>query len=524
MTVWLPVAAQDQEVLKAAMLLGGAAAEGEIDQSIVDMLEARKGRPVKINSNSLRGSAILNDYQVAVIRDYRASAGDILSWEELSLLEGFTKADVEVLKPFLSLASSRLPGASDTVRFKAQALVRATFTSAGGKVKMSGRNWRAGGALRCAEGFRKWDGTFFGETGFGNHRIVAGDYKIRFAEGLALWTGFSMDNLSTVDAFVKRAQGISPVWSFTSSSVQRGLAYEYSATRWRASALASFDKTFGARAEYLGRHFQAGLTAGTSASAKLMISADAKLNLKGALISGEVAYRNGGFAGIMALKSSLGEYFKLGLQGRMIPVKYSGKKNGEYAAAAGLEFMSRKVLASLTADAALLPIPYSDPNRFQLRMYGRALWQINDKWSLEGRVTERYRNYERPRTALRLHLSRVQGPWNANLRGEAVWCEKTGLLTYAEGGYKGESLAAWLRVTGFLADKWNDRIYVYERDAPGSFSVPAYYGKGLSLSAVGNVKHKFKYLTVKFYARGVYAIKSGSKPAPALNLQLVVDY
>lgn len=524
LTVWLPVTAQDQEVLKAAMLLGGAAAEEEIDQSLVDMLEARKGRPVRINANSLRGSAILSDYQVAVIRDYRATAGDILSWEELSLLEGFTKADVEVLKPFLSLASSQLPGASDTLKIKAQALVRATLTSAGGKVKISGRNWRAGGAVRCADGFKKWDGTFYGEASPGNHRIVAGDYKIRFAEGLALWTGFSMDNLSTVDAFIKRAQGISPVWSFSSSSVQRGLAYEYNATRLRASAFASFDKTFGARAEYLGRHFQAGLTAGTSASAKLMVSADAKLNLKGTLISGEVAYRNGGFAGIMALKGSLGEYFRLGLQGRMIPVKYSGKKNGEYAGAAGLEFNNRKVLASLTTDAALLPIPYTDPGRFQLRMYGRALWQINDIWSLEGRVTERYRNYERPRTALRLHLSHIQGRWNANLRGEAVWCEKTGFLTYVEGGYKGEWLTAWLRVTGFLADKWNDRIYVYERDAPGSFSVPAYYGKGLSLSAVGNMKYRFKYFTLKFYARGAYTIKSGSKPAPAINLQLMLDF
>lgn len=524
LTFALPAAAQDQEVLKAAMLLGGTATEEEIDQSLVDMLEAWKGRPVKINSNSLRGSAILSDYQVAVIRDYRATAGDILSWEELSLLEGFTKADVDVLKPFLSLASSRLPGAADTVKIKAQALVRATLASAGGKAKVSGRQWRAGGAVRCAEGFKKWDGTFFGEASLGNHRIVAGDYKIRFAEGLALWTGFSMDNLSTVDAFVKRAQGISPVWSFTSSSVQRGLAYEYSATRWRASAFASFDKTFGARGEYLGRHFQAGLTAGTSTTSKLILSADAKLNLRGAIVSGEVAYKNGGFAGIMAFKTSLGEYFKLGLQGRMIPVKYSGKKNGEYAGAAGLEFNNHKVLASLTADAALLPIPYKDPHRFQLRVYGRALWQINEIWSLEGRVTERFRNYERPRTAIRLHLSRVQGPWNANLRGEAVWCEKTGLLTYAEGGYKGESLAAWLRVTGFLADKWNDRIYVYERDAPGSFSVPAYYGKGMSLSAVGNIKHKFKYFTVKFYVRGAYTIKSRSKPAPALNLQLVLDF
>ena len=94
----IPVAAQDQEVLRAAMLLGGASSEEEVDQAIVEQLEAMRGRRVRVNSNHLRASAILSDYQVAVIRDYRASSGDILSWTELSLLEGFTQADVEVLR------------------------------------------------------------------------------------------------------------------------------------------------------------------------------------------------------------------------------------------------------------------------------------------------------------------------------------------------------------------------------------------------------------------------------------------
>ena len=86
----IPVAAQDQEVLRAAMLLGGASSEEEVDQAIVEQLEAMRGRRVRVNSNHLRASAILSDYQVAVIRDYRASSGDILSWTELSLLEGFS--------------------------------------------------------------------------------------------------------------------------------------------------------------------------------------------------------------------------------------------------------------------------------------------------------------------------------------------------------------------------------------------------------------------------------------------------
>ncbi len=515
----IPSAAQDQEVLRAAMLLGGASTEEEVDQSLVDQLEALRGRRVRVNSDHLRASAILSDYQVAVIRDYRASSGDILSWTELSLLEGFTQADIEVLRPFLSLESSRLPGAADTIKTKAQALLRGTLNSAGGKVKVTGRSWRAGGALRCGDNFKKWDGTFYGEASFRNHRVVAGDYKIRFAEGLGLWTGFSMDNLSTVDAFLKRAQGISPVWSFSSSGVQRGLAYEYSSRHWRAQAFGAFDRTFGVHGEYLGRHFQAGFTAASG----LLLSADAKVNLKGVIVSGEVAFRNGTFAGKSAIKASLGEYFRLAVQGRIIPVKYSGKKNGEYAAAAGLEFNNRKVLASITADAAMLPIPYTDPGRFQLRGYGRTLWNITEIWSMEGRITERYRNYEPPRTDLRADIKFASGLFLSTFRAEAVRCDSWGFLGYLEGGYKSEAISAYLRVTGFKIDRWTDRIYVYERDAPGSFSVPAYYGRGVSISAMGNIKHRFKYFTLKFYARGAYTFKNGSKPAPVLNLQLMLD-
>ena len=515
----LPAAAQEPEVLRAAMLLGGAASEEEVDQSLVDQLEALRGRRVRVNSEHLRASAILSDYQVAVIRDYRASSGDILSWTELSLLEGFDMKLVEALKPFLSLESSRLPGAADTVRTKAQAMLRGTLSSAGGKVKVTGRSWRTGGAIRCGEGFKKWDGTFFGEASFGNHRVVAGDYKVRFSEGLALWTGFSMESLSTVDAFLRSAQGISPVWSFTSSGVQRGLAYEFCSSRWRAQAFGSFDRTFGARGEYLGRHFQAGFTAASG----LLLEADAKLNLRGVIISGELAFRNGAFAGKTALKASLGEYFRLAVQGRVIPVKFSGKKNGEYAAAAGLEFNKRKVLASVTADAAMLPIPYTDPGRFQLRAYGRALWHITDKWSLEGRITERYRNYEAARTDFRADTRFTSGPWLTVLRLEAVNCNSWGFLGYLEGGFKKEVLSAYLRATGFLIDSWDDRIYVYERDAPGTFSVPAYYGRGVSVSATGAARWRIgRRFDFRVNLRTAGLFRTGRPFTPTLNIQIQI--
>lgn len=514
---------QDQDVIRAAMYLSGAGSAEELDQSLVEMLESFKGRAVYVNGGTLRASAILSDYQVAVIRDYRSRSGDILSWEELSLLDGFSRAGVEALRPFLSLYSSRLPGAVDTVHTVIQTQLRATLKSAGGKLNVTGRNYSTGGAVRCSENFKKWDGTFFGEVTVGKFTILAGDYKLRFAEGLALWSGFSMESLSTVDAFAKRSQGISPVWSYNSSQVQRGVAGEFTSARWRATAFASFDRTFGARAEYLGRRFQAGITGATMAGVPYMVSADAKLNLKGSLITGEAAFRKGSAAGKITLVMPLGESFRLALQGRVIPSKYSGKKYGEYAFAAGVDYRGRRLHSSVTADASLLPIPSADPRRLQVRSYAKLLWKISQIWSVEGRVSERYRNYESPRTDLRLHAAFVQGPWNGNARVEGVWCQEFGLLGYLEGGYKSTSLGAWLRFTAFKADKWNDRIYVYERDAPGSFNVPAYYGKGCTISIVGNWKHKFRYLTLKAYIRGAYMFRYGRTPAPTLNVSLLSD-
>lgn len=46
----------------------------------------------------------------------------------------------------------------------------------------------------------------------------------------------------------------------------------------------------------------------------------------------------------------------------------------------------------------------------------------------------------------------------------------------------------YIRGTIFNASNWADRIYCYERDLPGSFSVPAFYGRGGSLSSLIGLK------------------------------------
>ena len=66
----------------------------------------------------------------------------------------------------------------------------------------------------------------------------------------------------------------------------------------------------------------------------------------------------------------------------------------------------------------------------------------------------------------------------AQMRVNGLYNKSLGLLGYLEGGWKPDRMAVYFRAGIFRIDSWQDRIYAYERDAPGNFNVPAYYGRG----------------------------------------------
>lgn len=514
----LALHAQDERVTRAALYLSGASCEEEIPSDWIERLEA--ARPVRINSPYLRAGLLLSDYQVACIRDYRSTGGDILSAQELALVDGFSWEAAEALAPFLLFDSARLPGNVDTVRIHGSALVRSTRSTLGAKAKMSGESWAVGGAWRGEE----W--TLHAEGAFRRWRVLAGDMHTRWGQGLAAWTGFSMESLSTLDAFIKRSTGLTPSGSYSSANSVRGLGVDCSLPHWRAAAFAGLDGNWAAHLDHLWRRGQLGLT---YASGKF--SLDGKCNLGGLDLAGEAALGNGAAAGKLAAAGKAGERWSWAAQGRLLPSRFTGRKYGEYALAAGWRYRDHYNaetpghLASLTLDAAFLPIPGTDPRRIQLRAYGIWQWQITPLWLLDVRLTERYRNYEAARTDFRTDVKFTGSPWLSILRLEAVRCDGWGVLSYLEGGYKGTKTAIYLRATGFYTTAWAARIYCYERDAPGTFSVPAYNGRGMAVSAFASAKLRIgRCITLKGYVRAGYTFRSGYAPAPALNLQLQGDW
>ncbi|MBO7546875.1 MAG: hypothetical protein J6T07_00330, partial [Bacteroidales bacterium] len=116
-------------------------------------------------------------------------------------------------------------------------------------------------------------------------------------------------------------------------------------------------------------------------------------------------------------------------------------------------------------------------------------------------------------------LVRTAGSWQATLRADAVRGRKTAGLAYAEGGFKDEKYAFYLRGTLFHVREWDDRIYCYERDAPGNFNVPAYYGRGGAVALTGTVRRGRSRLYLR-----IAALRSDRKEKYELKLQYRYDF
>jgi len=561
--------AQEESVIRAAMYLSGAASEEEIPADLPERLEA--AAVVRINNPHLRANLLISDYQAASIRDYRAAYGDILSAEELALVDGFGPVAAAALAPFLSFTSYRLPGQADTVRTRATALLRGALTTLGGKLKAGGEvpragiTWQAGGAWRRdgvwraqPDGSGKADGSFYADATLGPWRLLAGHFNARWGQGLAAWSGFSMESLSTLDAFLKRPTGLSPVWSYAPSGVHRGVALSYDRAHIRAAGYIGQHNDYGLHADYLSRTAQLGITALWADATGCTLALDGRLTSRHALLTAELACRSRSVAFKTAASGRWNDSWKWAAQARALPRRFTGKKYGEYGTALGLAYASRRAgntassTASLTVDASLLPIPGTDPRRIQIRIYSEWQWQITPSWLLDTRVTERYRNYESPRTSLRADLKFTSAPasasasasapytasvspayWLLTARLEAVRCSMWGFLTYVEGGRKNESSSLYLRVTGFSIPVWDARIYCYERDAPGTFSVPSYNGRGIAFSAVGSLKlrpfrnrsqrHPLRFFSLKGTLRAACQLRTDRRPSYTLALQLLAD-
>lgn len=281
-----------------------------------------------------------------------------------------------------------------------------------------------------------------------------------------------------------------------------------------------------------------GFAIGKSAFLSLSkVSVDARFCLKGTELFAEAAYD------ICAVKPALTggamipvvDNWNLAFSLRYMPDGYdmafcapvrtwSGKK-GEVGASSGVSFREM----GLTVDFGMRP----DGGDRQWKALLYVPCKAGDNVSMVFRLQERLRNYGlKNRTDFRGDLNWKYGLFGTAFRLNVLKGRKMAGLLYVEEACYGRIGAVFLRGTAFIADNWDDRIYCYERDAPGSFNVPAYYGRGYALSLVARMKWRFRRSAFKSYLRAGWSSTPWSDPGmknfrqskAEVRVQLMYDF
>ena len=491
------------DYLESAVRLSGASCAEDLSQSEIERYEALAEHPLDLNrlgKRELLSSGLFSAYQIAALLDYIANYGEICSLAELGAVDGIGPERARDLAPFVRLEPAGPVGARPRKRMRTDAMIRAAdktgLWSTAAKFSGSYSGCYAGFSSRDREfvsGYASWQGNrLIGQ-------VIAGDFNARFGQGLLSWTGFTMSTLYTVAAFARSPSGLSGSNTLSAGSAKRGLAADLVLGSADLGLYATKDGEGLAHFQYLTVRGSYGLTA-LHTPDSWGLSADWRVTLGKFTAFGE--------ATLEAVRAGAFYNHSYGKRGAILFLCSAD----EYAAALGAETR----WASITTEVTL--------NRVKDSRQLRTVALCNPSFEVGAftlkptiRIHSRYRPEEknRWRNDLRAELDVQTGPWLLHGRVNALRCEQWAWLGYLETGYKHEKTALYLRGTLFNIDKWNDRIYSYERDSPGNFNVPAYYGRGWALALYA----RWRWLSLRA-ATTRYPWTPSKEPKYELKLQV----
>ena len=539
-----------QDIVEHITYLTGASAPEELEVEVVERWTALAARPVRINLATearLASCGLFSRYQAASVADYRRTSGDILSVAELALLDGFGEETARALAPFVSFETRAAPGRSSLEKGRvrtevhARSILQESEGDRNGNYALKLRTgdedrWLASAAAKKAAGARLWpQRDLSGSVAVYGRRLpfslVLGDFNARFGQGLLLWSGFSLSGVQSAAAMDRHPSGLSPAWTLSPGAAHRGAAADIILGRFVLSGFWSYGKCSGANLTWLARGGQLGLTALPGSR----VSLDWRWSFGRWDLFGEVAddFGNRVLAAVAGVAWNPAYQVRLAASVRDYPADFDGSLAGalrsstrsadERGAAFALDYKK----LTLTADVAVHP----SKNTGQCKAVLKYAPQLTEAISFTFRVVSRYRPQDSFawRNELRAEAL-LASPGGLSLKGCASFCRSAGFawLTYLEPGYKIETdslrWSVYLRGTAFVVDDWEDRIYIYERDIQGAFSVPAYYGRGCSLSVVTSLKIKSFTFGARVYATA-YPGMAEKKPGKAgLKLQCMFTF
>lgn len=495
---------------EAAALLSGAGSEEGLDEEALEYYARLAASPLNLNRTSaarLVESGLFSPYQAASITDYRERNGDVLSFAELAAVNGFDSRTADALRYFITLnGTGGIP--ENRKRWRGEQMLRISrrdeddYTACRVTIRKESRAeflWATRGTYADPS---MPPGTFSMAAYSGNGgKLIAGDFNARLGQGLLLWSGFSTGGFPTADAFVRRAGGFSSTGSF--SPTLRGLAMEYPRGGWRLRAAIAFPGQFlpvlsvsrTMRSAEAGLHFLNDPVRGPA------VSSDWKIMAGSILLFGEGAVSTGNenktvFAFTGGLQIFPAYRAQAIVSARYYPPGYDGSRSG--AVRTGSKVSDEKGLATglqwkwlgATLDAMSQEVREKRQIKSVVRAspdFSVADWLFTPYLQWTWRRTES-RGKESARDELRTDLRLQHGPLLATVRGNIVFGKGRGTLFYFEPGFKGGkdsarvALSVFARGSIFRIANWDDRIYAWGRDVPGTFTVPAYYGHGHELA------------------------------------------
>ena len=98
------------DITAAMLFLSGASSPEDLSETEIERFEQLSRHRLHLNSagrSRLIACGLFSAYQIASLEDYRSRYGDILSFTELSAVDGFGEEYAEALSYFVSLENGR---------------------------------------------------------------------------------------------------------------------------------------------------------------------------------------------------------------------------------------------------------------------------------------------------------------------------------------------------------------------------------------------------------------------------------
>ena len=537
--------AQDSSELEKITAFLGVNSEEEISSEEYEFLQDALRHPIRINLMSksrLIASGLLTPYQAASLVDYRKRFGNVLSFAELASVDGFGQRCVDVLKPFLSLDSG---GQSDLTAPKMNKVYNELSLRGGYKYSTDEQDWQYGvkygldfgQVLKTSLGLSKNRmATNAAPTDYSasisydfrkiDAKVILGDFNARFGQGLLAWNGVLVNSLTSPSNFMKKASGVTPVRSFTGASANTGASAEFGFGRFSLSTAYAISQMRMINFRRLGRLGSVGVTILNDSNWKS--SLDAAACIRGVNLFGETAFNwSDNSASVV-----MGTDFILNENARFASLLgWSRAKQSQFAFSSnfpldpdnrhGFTFSSDFIYHLISKDKN---VKHSIQEKFQLNWQ----WKILDYLTLNLRLSDRFRTWGlRHRAELRIDVTTTIKNWSVDSRVHLLKSRNHSALGYINASYRIRNLTLHSRLGVFFVDNWDDRIYAYEYDVPGSFNVPAYYGRGVWTASMLSWRVS---RTIRLYARAScisYPFMSDEKKKPGraeLKLQSVFKF